>query len=229
MPNLNQPLFPMLSGLFGLSTLIMSLGESANLPLQDFKSEIKVPLINKIKAIFAGVFSGSLTGLLPGLGAAQASIIGMLLVGKKIGNEAFLILVGGINTVNFAFSLATFFVLEKARNGAIVAVMELVKSINSDQLTVFIFSALTTGCFSVFLTLKICKAFAFIISKINYKALIIGIITFVSLLVFLLTGFKGILVLLVSTFIGMMPALLAVKRSHNMGCLLLPVIIYFLI
>ena len=189
----------------------------------------KVGKVKTLKAILAGVFSGSLTGLFPGLGAAQASIIGLLIVGRSIGMHAFLILVGGINTVNFAFSMATFYALQKARNGAIVAVMDMVPVINYSELLVFIFSALVAGCIAAFLALSIGKVFSRIIGKLNYNALVIGIIVFVSSLVLLLTGWMGFLVLVVSTFIGMLPALLNVKRSHNMGCLLLPVILYFLI
>ena len=229
MPNLRQPLFPMLSGLFGISTLFLSLGESVKVPKQEITSTIKVGKVKTLKAILAGVFSGSLTGLFPGLGAAQASIIGLLIVGRSIGMHAFLILVGGINTVNFAFSMATFYALQKARNGAIVAVMDMVPVINYSELLVFIFSALVAGCIAAFLALSIGKVFSRIIGKLNYNALVIGIIVFVSSLVLLLTGWMGFLVLVVSTFIGMLPALLNVKRSHNMGCLLLPVILYFLI
>jgi putative membrane protein len=229
LPNLKQPLFPMLTGLFGISTLLLSLGDKIKLPKQDLKKEIKVGKLKSIKAISAGVFSGSLTGLFPGLGAAQASIIGMLIVGRNIGMHAFLILVGGINTVNFAFSIATFYTLQKARNGAIVAVMDMISSINYQELLIFIFSALVAGSIAAFLALKIGKIFSKAIGKVNYRSLVIGIIIFVTSLVLLLTGLIGFLVLIISTFIGMMPALTNVKRSHNMGCLLLPVILYFLV
>ena len=80
-PNLRQPLFPMLSGLFGTSTLLLSLGDSVKVPKQEITSTIKVGKVKTLKAVLAGVFSGSLTGLFPGLGAAQASIIGLLIVG----------------------------------------------------------------------------------------------------------------------------------------------------
>ncbi|MBD3164483.1 hypothetical protein GF323_04735 [Candidatus Woesearchaeota archaeon] len=229
MPNLRQPLFPLLTGLFGISTLLLSLGDKVKIPKQEIGSSVKVGKLKTVKAVGAGVFSGSLTGLFPGLGAAQASIIGLLLVGRNIGMHAFLILVGGINTVNFAFSIATFYALSKTRNGAIVAVMEIINAIDYSQLLIFIFAALTAGCIAVFLALLISRVFSKLIGKVNYKALVIGIIVFVSVLVLLLTGFMGFLVLIVSTFIGVLPAILNVKRSHNMGCLLLPVILYFLV
>jgi len=68
MPNLNQPLFPLLSGLFGISTLIISLSENAKIPKQQISDTIIIKPVHKIKAIGAAVFSGCLTGFMPGKG-----------------------------------------------------------------------------------------------------------------------------------------------------------------
>jgi len=43
-----------------------------------------------------------------------------------------------------------------------------------------------------------------------------------------LSGKYGILILLVSTSLGIVPPLVGVGRNHLMGCLLLPVILYFI-
>jgi predicted nucleotidyltransferase len=63
----------------------------------------------------------------------------------------------GINTVNFLVSLVTFYTLNKARNGAIVAVMELLESITIQQFILFILAALITGSIAAILTLKLAK------------------------------------------------------------------------
>jgi len=228
MPNLSQPLFPMLSGLFGVSTLLLSLSENVEVPKQRITEMIHVSFGKKIRALGAAVFSGSLTGLFPGLGAAQASIIGMQLVGN-IGNYGFMILIGGINTVNFVFSLATFYTLEKARNGAIVAVMEIIKSINLNELALFLTTALIAGGIASFLALSFARIFSKLIGKVDYKMLCISIIALISILSFIFGGFLGLIVLATSTFIGILAPLLGVKRSHAMGCLLLPVILFFVL
>jgi putative membrane protein len=227
-PNFKQPLFPMLTGLFGISTLIISLQQKSKIPKQKVTETIKVEKKITLKAIAAGVFSGSLTAIFPGLGAAQASILGMALVGN-IGAYGFMILIGGINTVNFTFSLATLYSLQKARNGAVVAVLEILKSIDLNTLIIFLCTALITGAIATFLTLKISKIFAKLITKINYKKLCIGIITFITILVFIFSQSYGLLVLIVSTAIGMIAPLIGVKRSHAMGCLMLPVILFFIL
>ncbi|MFH2028452.1 MAG: tripartite tricarboxylate transporter permease [Nanoarchaeota archaeon] len=227
-PNFSNPLFPMLSGLFGVSTLLLSLNNKTKLPEQKVTETIKVDVKKTSKAIGAAVFSGSLTGMLPGLGAAQASILGMALVGD-IGNYTFMILIGGINTVNFAFSLVTLYTLEKARNGAVVVISELLNKISITDFIIFLAAALITGALAAILALKISKIAAKYITKIDYQKLCIGIIVFITALTLFFSHLYGLLVLIVSTAIGMTSPLVGVKRSHAMGCLMLPVILFFLL
>lgn len=226
-PNLQQPLFPLLSGMFGVSTLLLSLTQKVNLPKQVITETIKISKLRTIKALFAAVFSGSLTGIFPGLGAAQAAIIAIQLVGD-IGMYAFMILIGGINTVNFIFSLATLYAIHKARNGAVIVVMEIVKSIDTYGLMLFLFCALVAGSIATFLALKISKGFARTITKLNYNYMCYSVIGLIYFMVAFFSGFWGIVILSISTAIGIIPAVIGVGRNNAMGCLLLPVIIYFL-
>lgn len=226
--NLDQPLLPLLSGLFGVSSLVTSLFNKVKLPAQQVTETIQVDFWNNFKAVSAAVVTGCLAGFMPGLGSAQAAILAMQLVGN-IGDHAFLVLVGGINTVNFTFSLVTFYTLQKARNGAIVAVLELIKKINFEQFLVFLFAALIVGCFAALLTLFFARIFSRLIVKVNYRNLCIGVILFIIFIVIFFSGIVGLLILITSTAIGIIPNLIGVKRSNAMGCLLLPVILFFIL
>ena len=44
-----------------------------------------------------------------------------------------------------------------------------------------------------------------------------------------LSGFLGLLILIIGSFLGMVPVLLNVGRNHLMGCLLIPVILFFVL
>lgn len=227
-PNFSQPLFPLLSGMFGVSTLLVSLNSESKIPEQKVTDTVKIPKVNLIKAFGASVFSGSLTGMFPGLGAAQAAIIASQITGK-IGMYSFMVLVGGINTVNFLFSLVTLLVLNKARNGAIVAVKEIITVIDVNVLVIFVAVALIAGGIATFLSFGIARVFCKVISKINYKMMCISVILFVTSLIFYFSGWLGLFVLLISTAIGIIPTVVGVGRNNAMGCLLLPVILYFLL
>ena len=225
---IEQPLLPLLSGLFGVSMLIIALTRTSWIPVQEISETIHLSKKELVKVIGAGTFAGSLTGLFPGLGAAQAAIIGNEVIGK-IRDYAFIVLVGGVNTVNFVFSLLTLFAIEKARNGAVVAAQEIISSINVYSLVVFLCAALIAGGIAVFLTMYFARVFARIITKIDYSYLCTSVIAFVSLLVLYFSSWAGLLVLIVASFTGMIPTLVKVKKSHAMGVLLLPVILYFIL
>jgi len=126
-------------------------------------------------------------------------------------------------------SLLTFYALNKARNGAIVVVKEIMELISFSQLGIFLAVSLIVGSLAVLLTLFFTKKFSQHITKVNYKWLCISIITFISILVFYFSGIYGLLVLMISTAVGIIPPVIGVKRSHSMGCLLLPVILWFLL
>jgi|TARA_Y100000310_G_scaffold345855_1_gene471515 putative membrane protein len=228
MPNLNDPLLPMLSGLFGIPILLLSLTQKVSLPIQRITEMIKVKTSDLSKAIGSGVFSGSLISIFPGLGPAQAAVLAGQLV-RKIDIYSYLILVGGINTVSMILSLITLFTIEKARNGSIIVVQQLLQTIDVNVFILFLAVALIAGGVSTFLTLSISKLFSRIMNKLNYSMLSIIIIIFISLMVFYFSGFLGILILIVATAVGLIPNIVNINRSISMSCLLVPIILVTLL
>lgn len=229
LPQIDTPLFPMLSGLFGLSTLFLSLNDKVNIPPQKIADKLSLEKKKVFTAIGLSTFCGSLVSLFPGVGAAEASVLGNELTGRRIGDKGFLMLVGGVNTVNMVVSFLTFYALDKPRNGAIVVVKELIKEITFNDLWIFLALAVIAGCAAMVLTLYLSKKFSHYITKVNYQKLCVGIIILVGLMVLLLSGIYGFILMAVSTAVGLLPPLAGVKRSINMGSLLLPVILMFLL
>ncbi|MBI2658741.1 tripartite tricarboxylate transporter permease [Candidatus Woesearchaeota archaeon] len=223
-PNLKDPLLPMLSGLFGVSVLLLSLTQKVVLPIQRTTEMIKVKTKDVIKALGSGVFSGSLVSIFPGLGPAQAGVLSSQIAGK-IDVFGYLIMVGGINTVSMVLSLITLFTIEKARNGSIIVVQQLLQSIDVNMLVLFLCVALIAGGIATFLTLYISKIFSSIMNKLNYSMVSILIIAFVAAMVLYFSGFVGFLILAIATSIGLIPNIVDVSRSNSMACLLVPIIL----
>ena len=228
LPTLHDPLFPLLSGLFGTSMLLVSLFEKVSIPKQSFDETLELKRSHVTQAVFAGTFAGALTGFMPGLGPAQGAVLASQFV-RKIGDYGFMILVGGLNTVNFIFSMLTLYTIEKSRNGAIIVVSKLLESYSFEVLIIFVCAALLAGAASTFLTLKISKLFACMIVKVNYTLVVSIVLVFVTALVFYFCGWLGLLVLATSTAVGLIPAFTGVARNHQMGCLILPVILFFVL
>ncbi|MBT5271817.1 hypothetical protein HN695_00510 [Candidatus Woesearchaeota archaeon] len=228
---LNQPLFPLLSGLFGLSLLLISLMDKTNIPEQNLNKELEIKKTIIAKATIAGTFVATIAAFLPGFGSSQAAILGQQLVsfGEEIGDKGFLVMVGGINTANMLTSIATIFALDKARNGAIIVVNKLIEVIELRTVIIFIISLLIAAGIAVILALKISKIFSRLVVKVNYTVLVSTIIIFIIFLTFCFDGFLGIGILIISTSIGILATKLNVGKNHLMGCLILPVICYFLV
>ncbi|MBW2976598.1 tripartite tricarboxylate transporter permease [Candidatus Woesearchaeota archaeon] len=228
MPNLKQPLFPMLSGLFGISMLVVSLSNKVEIPRQRITDTIRIPKLENARALIAGTFSGSFVSFFPGLGPAQAAILGSQIMGK-LSNYSFLILIGGINTVNMAVSLVSLYTINKARNGAVLAIREILTTIDLNTLLLFLAAILLAGGIAAFLALYLARIFIKIVEKVNYSMLCIFIIFLITIMAFYFSSWTGLLILIVSTSIGIIPNLVNVKRSHSMGCLMLPVILFFVL
>jgi len=223
--DINQPLFPLLSGLFGLSTLLTSLNENVKIPVQTFE-RVSIHLGRITKTVIVSSIVGAFAGFFPGLGPAQAAAVGSQFLKKE---NNFLVLVGGLGTANMVTSLVTLYTLDKARNGAIVAVREMTGTIGLYEFAVFVAVAFTVGCVGVLLTMFFARHFARWIQKVNYTKMCVCVIVFLVVLVPLISGWKGLVVLFASTCFGMIAPLLNVGRSHAMGCLLVPVILWFVL
>jgi len=226
-PNLKEPLFPLLSGLFGTSTLLMSLNQDNNIPTQIKMAAIDIDRKRMWKALFAGQFSALFVCLFPGLSPAIGALFGMQLT-KNIGDHGYMILQGCINASGFLLSVVTLYSINKARNGAVVGIQKLIETINIHELLLFITTAIVTAAIAVPITLVLGRSFCTLLNKINYNKLVLSIIGLITLFVFILSGWIGLVILITTTAIGLIPAIVKVTRTQAMGCLLLPVIMYYL-
>ena len=224
--NIENPLFPMLSGMFGTSMLFLSYNQKVILPKQIISTPEVGPRIGIFSLLFA-VIAGSLCSFLPGLGPSQAAVV-FSQFNKSIGDKGFLILVGGISTVNMVLSFVAYYLLNKPRNGAVVVISKLLGNLTFNNFLIFISTSLIAAAIATLITIKLSKIFSNILSRVNYKYLCLTIILTIILLVLVLTKFTGFFILLISSSIGILPQLKGVKRSQMMGCLILPVILYYL-
>jgi putative membrane protein len=224
--NLKNPLFPLLGSLFGIAGLLVSLKNKVEIPKQKItKTDISKREV--ASALGAGSLVGSFATILPGLGPAQAAIIGSQVV--KLSDKGFLVLTGALDTLGMVMSFVALYSIQRARNGAVVAISRLMENLELGDLILFFGVAFCVGIIAVWLSLFTAKRFSKLIPKINYQGLAIFIITFICGMSIWLSGFLGFYVLIIGSFLGMLPVLVGVGRNHLMGCLLLPVILFFIL
>ncbi|MAG60767.1 hypothetical protein CL619_03190 [archaeon] len=228
MKSLSQPLFPLLSGLFGFSIMLVSLMQKATVPAQDLSLPLQLPISSAARAVSAASLVGFVAAFLPGFGNSQAAIVANEIIRERRA-ETFLTLVGGINTANMLISIGTVYALSKARNGAIVAVRELVSVVDLQMMILFLGVALVVGSIASLLTVYLSKVFSRVMSRVNYVDVIFGIILLITCLTFIFDGLVGLVILLTATCVGLMASFFGVGKNHLMGSLIVPVILYFIL
>ena len=67
-PNLKEPMFPLLSGLFGVSGLLLNFFDNTSIPAQNISKEIEMEIEELVKIICASSIGVSFIQFFPGLG-----------------------------------------------------------------------------------------------------------------------------------------------------------------
>ena len=224
---LNEPLLPLLTGLFGMPALISSISAKESLSQQVITfPEIKPKEISK--SISVSLISGSIFSFLPSLGPSQAAVFSSLIT-KDSSRQSYLMLIGALNTMSMIISIATFYLINKARNGAIVAISTILPAIDLNLLLFFLAITLIVGYPTLHVTLFLSRKFSYFISKANYQLISIIVMVLITVISLIISGPLSLLILFTATAIGFIPQITNVSRNHLMGCLMLSTIMYYLL
>ena len=190
-------------------------------------TEIKVNKKEKIKAISWAILSTPICSFLPGLGSAQAAVLSTTFF-KEIKRETFLILIGAINTIVMGLSFVALYSIGKTRTGSAAIIDKLMSNLSFNNLILILGVVFISGMMAFFLTSVYSKFFARNITKIKYKNLCLSIIVLISVSSFFISGVYSLIVLITGAAIGIACSLMNVKKMFLMGCLIIPVLFYYL-
>jgi putative membrane protein len=222
--NMSEPLLPLLTGLFGTSTIIYSIKQNTIPPKQKV-GKLEFEKKELIKPLITTMIVSPICSFLPGLGSSQAAIIGSKL-SKKISEDQFLILLGSINTLVISTSFFTLYLIGKSRTGAASAISELI-TITPQNLLLISLAMIIAASISIPLTILISKKIAKNLHKINYDKTSKVILLLLVVITFVISGVLGVFILAVSTILGLLCTLIGARKSLLMGCLLIPTILFY--
>ncbi|MDD4308739.1 MAG: tripartite tricarboxylate transporter permease, partial [Thermoplasmata archaeon] len=220
-------MFPLFTGLFGLSTLILSMKDTPVIPEQRTQNvRVKLTKRRQVNSVASGCVA-SMASWFPGISSAISTIISVYLTkssdrgteseGTDTETQEFIVSVSAVNTSVALFNLMALFVILKARSGAMKAVEGI---ISADlvaweplgnvpmAMSALLLSALVAGIVSIPLTLFFGKFFARRCSRVNYKLLVKSVIIFLLVMIALFAGLLGLIILAIATCVGMIPPLL---------------------
>ncbi|MBI2564501.1 tripartite tricarboxylate transporter permease [Candidatus Woesearchaeota archaeon] len=225
--NIEQPLIPLLSGLFGASGLIISLKQKQTSASQFITQFFKFNKKEYFLSIAGSVCSASVMNLFPGLGPSQATSLMQPLFAKKHPYIT-LLFVGGVNTADFVISLVMFYILGKTRNGTLALLKTIHPVISIKEYIFACLVLLISGSITVMITLAIARIWIKTYKKIPQKTITITVLLFTILLTLFFSGYQGLIVLIIATLIGIIAPLTNTPRSISMGVLLVPTIMHYL-
>ena len=220
-----NPLLPLLTGLFGMSLLLMTIKNRVTVPAQH-PGTLRVSRRTMAKGIASGTIAGAVVGFLPGFGPSQAAVMSRVLTNQK-NNKEFLITLGGINTANSFFALVALLTIGKKRSGAVAAISELM-TVDLDSVLVLLSAGLLAGVLSLIIGAKLADIFPKYLHKFDYQRINMGIITFIILMTIYMSGVLGLVVLGVAAAIGLVAHNSKAHKMHLMGVLILPTALWFL-
>jgi len=219
-----EPLLPLLSGLFGASSLIISLSSGTIIPPQE-DTRLQIPAGSLARSAFLGSLGGSVISWIPGLSPSIAAMAVRL--GAPSTGEEFLVSISGVNTANAIFSLVALYALGRPRSGAAAAIKELT-IMNFDLLIGMLVMIILVGVASYIAAIGSARFFAGAISRMNYRRVCLGVLAGLTAMTLAFTGWFGLLVYVISTVVGMISPLAGIRKTHAMGVLMLPLILHYL-
>lgn len=228
---IQEPLLPLLSGLFGVSGLIMSIRTCVSIPSQEIVSlrNIRLSKSSFVSASLASFIAGPLCSFLPGIGSGHAAMLGSEIMSSRSKDKrSFLFLIGAVNVVVMALSFVTLYSIGRTRSGAAVAVGELIPEMKLFDLVLILTVVLISAFFSFLIGIFLAKRFSKWISLVNYSKISYFVISLLFILTFTFSGFSGIFVLAVSSALGVFAILSGARRIQLMGSLIVPTIIFYL-
>jgi putative membrane protein len=211
-------LMPLLSGLFGISLLMVS-GQGSIPEQRPLKVDLRKNMM--VKGGISGMIAGVVVGWLPGLSNASANGVIASLTNYGRDPRGYIFATSTASTVNAIVGLAAFYAIARTRNGVMVAL----SSIDPPPFSILLAVSACAAVFAYLLTVILAGS-AWRLGGIGKKNLYGGVIVFIIILTLLLCGLFGLMILVLATMLGLAIRLLNLPQVYGIGAIMIPVIFF---
>ncbi len=224
--DLKEPLLPLLSGLFGLPGLLGGIGATHAIPEQHDTDIIRLTLAERLRTVCAGVVGGCSLMLMPGAGPSQMAALARR-AARGVSSHGFLALLGSLAAADFIASIGAMGSLRKARSGVLEEAARWLGTWDTHIVALLCAVTLASAGIAALLAGNIASSFGSRLHLLPQKHISLGALLLIVALTASFDGPKGILALGASCIVGHIAPWRGVARSHAMGCLLIPTILFF--
>jgi len=222
---IGEILLPLLTGLFGIPVLITSM-RSLVKPAEQSFTGLMISQKTILKMGFKGAIAGAIVGWLPGFSSGTANAL--LAVRRssdfeKMDPREYLVSTSAANTANAVLGLAALYAIGRMRSGAMVTLA----SFDLPSIYLLVLAAGVAALAGYFVTVGASR-FSRVFMNINQGVLARVVLIFLVGMTVIFCGPFGILILILSTLVGLIPGMIDIPRIFCMGAIMLPVMLFTL-
>ncbi|HJJ64445.1 MAG TPA: tripartite tricarboxylate transporter permease [Methanocorpusculum sp.] len=220
-----EVLLPLLTGLFGIPVLLHALNAAPQTVEQKF-SGLFVSKMETVTNTIKGTVAGAVVGWLPGFSSGTANA---LLAFHKSGDyesknpRGYLLATSAANTANAVLGIAALYAVGRMRSGALAAAAEF----PLPNIFMLLAAAGIAAVFAYILTVLFSKTGKYM-AKVNQRMLSASVLVFLIILTAVFSGPFGLMLLVLASAVGIIPAKLGIPRLYCMGAIMIPVMLFSL-
>lgn len=219
-----QSLMPVFVGLFAFPSFILTFITRIKTPEQHLAKSIDVEPHDVARGTFSGSLAGLFAGFTPGVTPGPA----LLLTGHMTvtaGDKQFMIAGGVARVMYYIGSIMLFFIPDiYLRRGGLAINISLFYTPETRSEYLFISAVVClAGILSFLILIYFSRLCLYLSRHFSFKVFSAIGMTTLTILVFYVTGLEGMLLLAVSTFIGIVPNMWHTRRINLLAVLLVPI------
>jgi TctA family transporter len=220
-------MFPLLTGLFGVPSLLLALG-SPKVPPQPEWPRADWP--GDGRAAVAGASAGCLVGILPGMSTSAASVLALTAAPQR-SREGTLVSLSAASASAAVVTALAYVLVQRARSGVMLAVQEVAPpepwmGLAPPRLLAIIVLGCAAGLLVGWVATRLAGQLAArIIHRVPYARVSAVVLGLLVALVAAFTGPWGLALLAIAAMVGLLPWKWGLRKGHLMGCTMLPLIL----
>ncbi len=219
-----QNLLPAFVGLFAIPWVLQNIVSQVQIPQQHIATSVDGSPLLFARGIFAGTIGGLFAAFFPIVTGGIGGFIAGHATAQR-DDRLFLISQGASKTIYYIGAFLFFFVpgLHLTRGGMAWMLSGIYSAYTPDTFYRAVGAVLVAGVVSFFMLLLLTRLVIKLVERVDYRWISIGTLGLLIAIILLMTGPGGLLIVAVSTGIGLIPVLWGSRRMNCMGVLLLPI------
>ena len=220
-----QSLSAVFIGMFAVSTLLVQINTQMKIPKQHYSKSTEVTYEDMVRGNGAGILGGFFVTFFPALTAGVGALLAGHATASK-GERNFILSQGANRVLYYVGSVFLFFSVVNVRKGALTIGLNLfIIPERTFELYLVVAAIAITGALAFLLLFPLSKLVIKLIESFPYRKISIGALIIVIVVVFLMTGFMGLVIMAISTAIGLIPVVFHSRRMNCLAVIIVPIFI----